>query len=170
MLPYNTQTTKKIIALHGGFLRGHHMATLQLSTPKALLSLALITATALQGGCRLMNKGNSSEAMAEELKVAPPVMVDALEERHMLVMQAPNPGWTIALDRDERVKDAWIVYISIKRPNPAFMYPQRIVDKRLLTEIETSQPLNIMARLLNHDQNGTKDQYAPLKPVDAFTP
>lgn len=130
----------------------------------------LLTALTVLGGCRLMNKDNSSEAMRVELHKAPPVRIDALDNRHMLVMQAPNPGWTIALDRDERGKDAWIAYITIKRPNPAFMYPQQIVEKRLLTDIESTEPLTIMARLLDHDQPGTKDQYAPLSPVDTFEP
>lgn len=152
------------------FLRGHHMTMLRTSRTTLLLTLIVIAHTTLLGGCRLMHKGNSSEAMAVELQKAPPVRLDALDGRRMLVMQAPNPGWTIALDRDERGKDTWIVYITMKRPNPAFMYPQRIVEKRLLTEVETTQPIKIMARLLDHDQNGTKDQYAPLTPVDSFAP
>lgn len=108
--------------------------------------------------------------MSTELKQAPPVKVDELDGRHLLVMQAPNPGWTIDLDRDERVKDTWIIYITFKRPNPAFMYPQHIVDKRLLTDIETAQPIELMARLLDYDQTGKNDKYAPITPVDSFAP
>jgi len=145
------------------FLRGHHMTMLRTSRTTLLLTLIVIAHTTLLGGCRLMHKGNSSEAMAVELQKAPPVRLDALDGRRMLVMQAPNPGWSYRLDKDERELDGWVVFITIRKPDPAFMYPQRIVDKRLLTEVETKHSIRVMARLLEHNEKGTRDQYAPLE-------
>ncbi len=152
------------------FLWGPHTMLIRSSPAISILILLLMASSFMLSGCRLMNKDKGSEAMAVELQKAPPIRLDALDNRHMLVMQAHNPGWTIELDRDERGKDAWTAFITIKRPNPAFMYPQQIVEKRLLTDIETTQTLIIMARLLDHDQPGTRDQYAPLTPVDSFAP
>ncbi len=121
-------------------------------------------------GCKLMRNDIDSAVTAERLRSAPPIMGSTLEGRHLLVMQAPNPGWDFQIDRDDRGRDGWVVYITIREPNPAFMYPQRIVDKRLLSEIEADQPLQVMARLLAHGEKGDRDDYAPLTLVDSFGP
>ena len=121
-------------------------------------------------GCRLMNNNIDSAVMAQRLQTAPPVKGETLEGRHMLVLQAPNPGWEFAIDRDDRVRDGWELYITIREPNPAYMYPQRIVEKRLLSDVEADQNLRVMARLLQHDEKGEKDDYAPLTLVESFGP
>ncbi len=122
------------------------------------------------GGCKLMNNTIDGEVMARRLADAPPVKGEILEERHLLVMQAPNPGWVIELDRDTRDRDGWVVYITIREPDPGFMYPQRIIEKRLLTEVEANQSMRVMARLLTHTEKGEQDDYAPLTLVDQFAP
>ena len=142
----------------------------RLITHRGSGTLALIACVLLLGGCRLIHKSNSSQEMAVELEQAPPITAQTLGDRHMLVMRAPNPGWSLRLDRDQRGKDEWIVFITIRRPDPAFMYPQRIVDKRLLTEVEISDPIRVIARLLDHNENGTNDDYAPLTLVDSLEP
>lgn len=123
---------------------------------------AALASPMMLSGCKVIKKKKDASVMADRLEDAPPVWLDTLEEQHMLVMQAPHPGWSYRLDRDDRDRDGWIVYITIRKPDPAFMYPQRIVDKRLLTEVESDQPIRVMARLLDHKENGTRDQYAPL--------
>jgi hypothetical protein len=131
---------------------------------------AAIAVSALLGGCKVLNKDKDAGAMAERLNNAPPVRIETLGDNHMLIMQAPNPGWSYRLDRDERDRDGWVVYITIRKPDPAFMYPQRIVDKRLLTEVESDEPIRVVARLLEHGEKGTGDQYAPLKLTDLSSP
>ncbi len=123
---------------------------------------AALASPMVLSGCKVINKKKDASVMADRLENAPPVWLDTLEEQHMLVMQAPQPGWSYRLDRDDRDREGWIVYITIRKPDPAFMYPQRIVDKRLLTEVESDQPIRVMARLLDHKENGTRDQYVPL--------
>lgn len=127
------------------------------------LLVALIASPTMIAGCKLIRKTTDSGAMAERLESAPPIRLESLGEHHMLVMQAPNPGWSYRLDKDERERDGWVVFITIRKPDPAFMYPQRIVDKRLLTEVETKHSIRVLARLLEHNEKGSSDQYAPLE-------
>ena len=132
--------------------------------------LALTATTLLMGGCNVFKKAKASGEMQTRLEDAPPVWLDSLGDNHMLMMQAPHPGWSYRLDRDDRDRDGWIVWITIRKPDPAFMYPQRIVEKRLLTQVESDQPIRVRARLLEHNENGTSDQYAPLELAEPASP
>jgi hypothetical protein len=143
-----------------------NIATIALKTG----CLALIATSLLMGGCRVIKKATASSEMQARLENAPPVWLDSLGDNHMLVMQAPHPGWSYRLDRDDRDRDGWIVWITIRKPDPAFMYPQRIVEKRLLTQVESDQPIRVRARLLEHNENGTSDQYAPLELAESAAP
>lgn len=135
-------------------------------TPSIVLSIVLLTLLTLPmglSGCRAVKKAKDTAAMEHRLQQAPPVRLETLGENHMLVMQAPNPGWSYRLDRDDRDSEGWIAYVTIRRPDPAYLYTQQIVDKRLLTQIEANQPIRVMARLLDHNETGNSDQYAPLQ-------
>lgn len=133
--------------------------------------LILITlATLPLVGCRYIKKGDNAQAMAQRLENAPPIALSELDQRHMLVMQAPNPGWSYGIDRDERDREGWILYITIRRPDPGFLYTQQIVEKRLLSRVEADQPVRVMARLLDHDEKSTKDAYAPLTLSESLEP
>lgn len=124
--------------------------------------ITITLATLPLSACRYIKKGDNAQAMAHRLENAPPIALSELDHRHMLVMQAPNPGWSYGIDRDERDRDGWILYITIRRPDPGFLYTQQIVEKRLLSRVEGDQPVRVMARLLDHDEKSTKDDYAPL--------
>lgn len=142
--------------------------------PRRTLAITLLLAPL--SGCSLYQNtmdmfGNtSSEAMAQRLQNAPPIKGESLDQRHLLVMQAPNPGWSFSIDRTDRERDGWVVSITIREPNPAFMYPQRIVEKQLLTEVESDKPVRILARVLTHEENGEGYQYAPFGLVESFEP
>ncbi len=140
------------------------------SRTRSLILLTLLLGAIPQSGCRLINKKESAEVMAQRLEHAPPIALGSLDNRHMLIMQAPNPGWSYGIDRDEREKDGWVLYITIRKPDPAFMYPQHIVEKRLLSDVDTDQPVRVMARLLDHAEKGTKHDYAPLTLSDSLEP
>jgi len=122
------------------------------------------------GGCRLIPDKVDHEEIAHRLERVPPIRLDSLEGRHMLVMQAPNPGWTLRIDKDERDRDGWVLFITVREPDPAYMHPQRVVEKRLLSEIETDHPIKVMARLLGAHEIGDKNDYGVLETVEQFTP
>ncbi|MAO20676.1 MAG: hypothetical protein CMJ25_07990 [Phycisphaerae bacterium] len=168
MLPYKAQTAEHRFFNSLAFLTGDADMPNASMIQVGLIGFSMLATTL--SGCKLMRNDIDSAVTAERLRSAPPIMGSTLEGRHLLVMQAPNPGWDFQIDRDDRGRDGWVVYITIREPNPAFMYPQRIVDKRLLSEIEADQPLQVMARLLAHGEKGDRDDYAPLTLVDSFGP
>lgn len=105
--------------------------------------------------------------IAHRLENAPPIMLDDSESVHILVMRAPNPGWSIRVDRDERIRDGERVYVTIRRPDPTMLYPQVIVDKNLRTRVRTESPIEIHARVLAFDESFSGG-YAPLEAADSF--
>ncbi len=98
----------------------------------------------------------------------PPIMLDTLNEHYLLMMRAPNSGWSIEIDKDERIATGMRVFITVRRPDPAFMYPQAIVNKRLLTQIRANLPLEIYARLLDAHEDTKGRGYGKLTPVEEF--
>lgn len=141
------------------------------SIASRMLLTALIVAPLGLGGCTLIRKKNSGVDGAQRLaQQAPPVRMESLGGLHMLVMQAPNPGWTYQIDRDDIDREGWVIWVTIRKPDPAFMYPQRVVDKRLLTQIEAAKNLHVMARVLEHNEKGSDDQYARLRLGGADAP
>ena len=98
----------------------------------------------------------------------PPVMVETVGEHHLLIMQAPNSGWSIAIDKTEHISDGERIFITVRRPDPAFMYPQAIVEKRLLTNIRSETAMEIYARVLGSDEKTKGRGFGRLTPVDAF--
>lgn len=105
--------------------------------------------------------------IAHRLDNAPPIRVDDSESVHILVMRAPNPGWSFKVDRDERTSDGERVYVTIRRPDPSMLYPQVIVEKNLRTRVRTQTPIEIHARLLAFDESFSGG-YAPIRSVDSF--
>lgn len=98
----------------------------------------------------------------------PPIRVEALDGRHMLIMQAPHSGWMIEMDKDERTPDGFRILVTVRRPDPSFLYPQAIVEKRLLTEIHGDARMDIYARVLNFDEEPKSQGYGRITPVEEF--
>jgi len=93
-------------------------------------------------------------------------MIDTLEGDHMLVMRSPNPGWSISIDKHERIAEGVRILITVRRPDPAFMYTQNIVDKRVLTEIPSSTNIVLYARVLDFGEKADEHGYGRLTPVE----
>jgi len=106
--------------------------------------------------------------MNEPVDAVPPTLIDELDGKRMLVMRAPNSGWSITLDKDERIAAGMRVFITVRRPDPAFMYPQAIVDKRVLTEIHADTEIELYARVLGFDEKTKGRGYGLLVPVERF--
>jgi len=172
MLPYRAQTGEQLFLSLFELVTGDTGMKNTTKIRFGLIGLGVLTS--MLGGCRLVNRFTNNDidstVMTERLRSAPPVMGSSLEGRHMLVMRAPNPGWGFEIDRDDRDRDGWVIFLTIREPDPAYMHPQRIVNKRLLTEVEADQPVRVMTRLLHHDEKGESDDYAPMSLVDSFEP
>lgn len=135
-----------------------------------LLGLAIVGAGlgATLSGCRAIERKLDPVDMEARMSEAPPMKLGEIDDRHLLVMQAPNPGWSFTIDKDEVARNGRRVFITIRRPDPAYMYPQVIVEKQLLTEAPSSAGLTIMARLLDAHEKTKNRDYTVMTPVDSF--
>jgi hypothetical protein len=99
---------------------------------------------------------------------APSVMVEAGEDRHLVVMQAPSPGWSIRLDATERTPIGKRVFVTIRKPDPAYEYTQQIVLMRVLTSVRLDSEIEVVGRLLDFDEKTKGKGYAPISLVESF--
>lgn len=99
---------------------------------------------------------------------APPMMVEEGEGRHLVVMQAPSPGWSIRLDATERTPIGKRVFVTIRKPDPAYQYTQQIVLMRVLTSVRLDSEIEVVGRLLEHDEKTKGRGYAPVPIVESF--
>ncbi|MFK7759451.1 MAG: hypothetical protein AB8C13_05840 [Phycisphaerales bacterium] len=135
--------------------------------PVSLIILMSSAAAMTTNGCiqRLWERDDNA---AFNLESAPPIMLEQGEDKHLIVMQAPSPGWSVRLDKTERTPDGKRVYITIRRPDPAFQYTQQLVQMRLLTTVRLDNDIEVVGRLLNHDEKTKNRGYAPVPLVESF--
>ena len=142
------------------------------STLVSLSVMALSTMMLIVGGCSVWDSRPRLRKQKIDMNVpvdkVPPIKVEALGEHHLLIMQAPNSGWSIAIDKSERISSGMRIYITTRRPDPSFMYPQAIVEKRLLSNIRTDTSIEIYARVLSADEKTKGRGFGKLTPVDVF--
>lgn len=133
------------------------------------IAVAVIGALALLSspGC-IKRIWERDEDIQARLANAPDFMVDEKLSKHLLVMQAPSPGWSVRLDRTERTEQGKRVYITIRKPDPAYLYTQQIVLMRTLTSVSTDSNIEIAGRLLDFDESTKNKGYAAITPVESF--
>tara|TARA_R110002073_G_scaffold299270_2_gene466257 strand:+ start:65932 stop:66384 length:453 start_codon:yes stop_codon:yes gene_type:complete len=134
----------------------------------SLLLVSALGAISPIGGCKMIKKHWNPIDMNAQLEHAPPIRAQILNNQHMLMMQAPNPGWAFTIDKDEQLKDQVRLYITIRRPDPAFAYPQVIVEKSLLTDIHDRHTMEVYARVLDANEKSDNRGYQPLRTVEQF--
>lgn len=89
----------------------------------------------------------------------PPMRVSEAEDRKVVVVEAPSPGWTIEFDRSEKVSGAHRVLLTMRRPDPAFFYPQTIVEQSVITDVRAGTPVRVYRRLADHDERSPEGAY-----------
>lgn len=140
--------------------------------PAAVLLLILSAPMLTMGGCSVWDSRPRLRKQKIDMNVStqgvPPIKVETLDDHYMLIMQAPNSGWSIAIDKDERIAFGMRLFVTVRRPDPAFMYPQAIVDKRMLSTVRTDSSLEVYVRLLDADEKTKGRGYGKLTPVDQF--
>ncbi len=132
-----------------------------------LILLAAALTVSPPVGCRAIERMNRVD-MSQRLEHAPPIRLGAVDGRHLIILRAPNPGWSIGIDRAEIARHGQRVFITIRRPDPAYMHQQVIVEKRVLTDVRAEAPITIMARLLGAHESGDDRPYGVLEPVESF--
>lgn len=134
----------------------------------SVLVAVLIAVLGTTSACRAIQRKIDKVDMSQRIGDAPPIRLDTIDGRHLLVMQAPNPGWSFSIDRTEISSDGRRVFITIRRPDPAYMYPQVIVEKQLLTDVRAEVPITLMARLLDAHETTSGRSHTVIEPVERF--
>lgn len=70
---------------------------------------------------------------------------------HVVEFECPTPGYQPTLTRslDEHLGKG--VYITLRSPDPAVNYPQRLVTQRIATDVPITSTLNVYVRLIPFD-------------------
>tara|TARA_R110000868_G_scaffold119469_1_gene316486 strand:+ start:178275 stop:178727 length:453 start_codon:yes stop_codon:yes gene_type:complete len=137
-------------------------------TPLRLIAIALTAMMALSiPGCIQRIWERDDTALVRIVK-APPIAVESGEDRHLVVMQAPSPGWSIRLDATELTPDGKRVFVTIRKPDPAYQYTQQIVLMRVLTSVRLDSNIEVVGRLLEFNEKTKGRGYAPVPVVESF--
>ena len=139
-------------------------------TPHAL-GLTLVAACLLfPAGCGVGKKmpWRSQEVITDPKPSTPPVMIDAASGRHLVVMRVPTGGWTLTIDKSEIMPDGQRVFVTARRPDPAFMHTQAFVNLRALTQVPVETNIEVVARVLDRHAEPNDRVYARVEPVASF--
>lgn len=71
--------------------------------------------------------------------------------QHQVVVSAPSAGWTVTMDRRAQTRDATRVFVTIRRPDPAMLYAQQMVEQRLATGVASDEPIELLVRVVDFD-------------------
>lgn len=135
------------------------------------VGLALALAGGMLPACRAVRPPwRDREAIIDTLPGIPPMTLDAMSGRHLVVMRAPTGGWTLHIDKDELRPDGRRVYLTARRPDPAFVHTQALVDLRALTDVPADTPVKLVARVLDHAAKPDDRVYARIEPVEPIDP
>ena len=135
--------------------------------PRLVTITLALTMLACTPGC-IKRIWQRDDTAAQQMQHAPQIMLDASETHHLVVMQAPSPGWSIRLDATERTPEGKRVFVTIRQPDPAYVYPQQIVLMRALTSVRLDSNIEVVGRMLGHDEKTKGRGYAPVTIVESF--
>ena len=85
-------------------------------------------------------------------------------EEQVVVIEAPSPGWAVELDQTRPGPDGDEVFLTLRRPDPQFLYPQMIVTQRVATGARPGQAIVVFARTLEAHENARSQQYSRVAP------
>jgi hypothetical protein len=95
----------------------------------------------------------------------PPLSVESSAPQHRVLLSAPSGGWGLRLDQTIRRFDHTDVFITLVRPNPAYMQTQAVVSQEVGTGVDpASGPIRVYARILAHDAIPGSQPYSATPP------
>ena len=136
---------------------------------RTILAAALlgIATTLVAPACSLMPWG-SRTVITDPDPAMPEIRLDRASGRHLVVMHAPTGGWTFGVDKSEVIPDGRRVYLTARRPDPAFMHTQAFVELRALTEVPVETEVELVARVLDRHADPKDRVYSRVEPVESF--
>lgn len=84
----------------------------------------------------------------------PPLSIGQVGDEHLVVLTAPTAGWTFSLDEIRPRMGGKDVFVTVRRPNPAYLHTQAEVEQNLGTRVALSDPIDVYARVLDFDDKG----------------
>lgn len=107
---------------------------------------ALLAAASVQMiGC----SSTSGPPPASDVPFAgPPISLETSNGRHVVVVQAPAAGWMLEQDSTQEQQSRWDVYITLRQPDPRFLYTQQVVTLRATTDVRQAEAIRVLARVV----------------------
>lgn len=87
----------------------------------------------------------------------PAVSLDSSGRHHVAVIQAPSPGWEATLTRVMPGPKHRAAFITLRKPFPGVLYAQVIVTQRVSTDIPSTEPIRVYARVIEYDAPANSD-------------
>lgn len=127
--------------------------------PRSFGMALLIGAVAAGSAIPVAGCASRSASRDEMAYTGPAVAVDSNGPQHIVVVSAPSAGWQVALDQVKPAVDATEVFVTLTRPNPAYMHAQQIVEQRLASTVQKRDPIRVLARIVDFGASPTAAPY-----------
>lgn len=106
--------------------------------------------------CGCASSGTNPPTVKERTYEGPPLEVSAMGDEHLVVLTAPTAGWVFSLDEVRSRLGGMDVFVTVRRPNPAYLHPQAQVQQHLGTRVPQTEHIDVYARVLDYDDNGKR--------------
>lgn len=90
----------------------------------------------------------------------PQTTLDSQGPEHVAVFRAPTAGFSPSLDQADLGFRTRVAYVTIRRPDPAFVYPQAVVDQRVSLGVDSREPIRLYVRLIDVREKPARQPYA----------
>lgn len=119
-------------------------------TKLVILALGLATAPLYFGCSTPPGPPEPSEALFVGPKIA---LAPETESEQVIISELPTPGWEFTLDATREAYRKTNVFVTFRKPNPAFVYPQYVVTQRLATTVRHGIPIVVYAREVSFEDH-----------------
>ena len=123
----------------------------------APIALAFAALCIHQIGC---SHSKAVPDVSKDTYLGPPVALDGSGQSYVVVAKSPSPGWVATLDRVAEQYRHKAVFVSLRRPNPSYYYPQVQVEQRIGTSVLTPETVKVYVRVLAFDEAAGGQPYA----------
>ncbi len=147
--------------------RGHSLACgVPALTIPGLAALLLVASVQIIGCGSTQGPPPPSDAAFQ----GPPVSIEQANSKHVVVVQAPSAGWTLERDATQEQQKRWDVYITIRQPDPRFIYTQQVVSLRATTDVRATEAIRVLARVVPFADTSNESPHHPAASADPIAP
>lgn len=85
---------------------------------------------------------------------------------HAVRISTPSPGWRVDFDHSRPTLDGRVVFLTLTKPDPRFVYPQQVVEQLVTTDVPRSEPITVYGRTVAADGKNVTRTYTRVKGLD----